>query len=204
MPSNSGNYEDIIGWTDFATIWNDLEPDFENEAPDAREEDGEKNTLVRFLKEKTAKSWAPLAQEIAKLRGVLFSELFPFYAAADVTEGAVQKRRTAEDIEVPDHCDLCNHDTYNVGTYSVVEDKYYFQLDRKYSEGCCNECKQWFSTEANTKNGWCPQLSLPSTLDPAYVCKGMYMDLSCCGIMMCSTCYAKKQGSSSHRSRRRA
>ena len=92
MPSNSGDYEDIIGWTDFATIWNDLEPDFENEAPDAREEDGEKNTLVRFLKEKTAKSWAPLAQEIAKLRGVLFSELFPFCAAADATEGAVQKR----------------------------------------------------------------------------------------------------------------
>ena len=184
ITSKSGKYIDISGWEGIETLYDDLTHD-----KDA-EESGNENLLVTFMRDNWKKGWLPAAKIVAQLCGVGVSELFPM--SQDKATSRQQRKKASDDENVllPDHCSLCNHDVFDDGSYKAVEAKYYFSEDRKYSGGRCYVCKTPYKTDKNNNDRVIP---LPTTVKPAYVCKGMDKNKCDCGVIVCCSCYMNKQ-----------
>lgn len=187
MKSKSGQYEDIVGWEGVHLVFQDLEL----EEPGPTEE----NLVVLFINEHKKKGHKKAAKVVADLRGVDLLTLFPFF------EQTTKKTVSTETIEIPKTCPLCNHTCYDLLSYTMVDQKHFFDVDRKYSEAKCAECKKWFSTNKNQEKGRSGVIPLPTSNRPAYVCVGFDKDYCACGVLLCNGCFFRKQEGSCNRSR---
>lgn len=162
MKSDSGNYEDCMGWANIRHLWDDCK--------EQAKLDGGENLIAlyaRSLKDKPE----ILLEKIDQLADG-YNGSSPISPDVEATEDVLEEEKPLPKC-------TCDHETYTEVNYKAVTG-YYFQMDRKWSTLACRVCMK-------DPQKW---LTAPSTRLPAYVCTQLELEIvSCTDGIVCPDCY---------------
>ena len=194
MESSSKEYEDLLLWSTIDAIYSDCEAEYKDD-PEQHE-----NFLVLWMQQHFRQVSVLAAKKVAKLRRADIKTLFPGYEAAAPT----RVKPASCQVEITSNCTK-DHDSQF--SYRPESDLYYFEQDRKYSEGRCRMCKEYFPTKrylSSKKTNQCSAaIRLPSKSHPVYICEQFHSEKTCCGNIICNECYVSKCLTQASKRRRR-